>query len=77
MRQHEPILVNQMTMTLRMNFRWLCISHVWITNLYRAGAMYDSGGGSRSSSQRMMLDYMVQEGVVHEIVGLRAPRGEG
>jgi hypothetical protein len=34
MRQHEPILVNQMAMTLRMNFRWLYISHVWSTNLY-------------------------------------------
>jgi hypothetical protein len=35
MRQHEPILVNQMTMSMRMNFRRLCISHVWSTNLVR------------------------------------------
>jgi hypothetical protein len=35
MRQHEPILVNQMTTSMRMNFRQLYISRVWITNLSR------------------------------------------
>jgi hypothetical protein len=35
MRQHKPILVNQMTMSMRMNFRWLYISHVWSTNLVK------------------------------------------
>jgi hypothetical protein len=31
-RQHEPILG---TMSMRMNFKRLCISHVWSTNLVR------------------------------------------
>jgi hypothetical protein len=35
MRQHKPIWVNQMTVSMRTNFRQLCISHMRSTNLDR------------------------------------------